>query len=48
MTVEDVLPSVQRHLADYLAWAPYEATPDYGPRPEPGRAPRIELITPGV
>ena len=27
VTVEDVLPSVQRHLADYLAWAPYEADP---------------------
>ena len=21
----------------YLAWAPYDATPDYEPRPEPGR-----------
>jgi lipoyl(octanoyl) transferase len=48
VTVADVLPSVERHLAEYLAWKPYTPTPDYEPRPEPGRAPRIELITPGV
>ena len=48
VTVADVLPSVERHLAEYLAWEPYTPTPDYEPRPEPGRAPRIELITPGV
>jgi lipoyl(octanoyl) transferase len=46
VTVSDVLPSVQRHLADYLAWAPYTPTPDYEPRPEPGRGPRIPLVTP--
>jgi lipoyl(octanoyl) transferase len=46
VTVSDVLPSVRRHLTDYLAWAPYTPTPDYEPRPEPGRAPRIELVTP--
>jgi lipoyl(octanoyl) transferase len=45
--IEDVLSSVRRHLAAYLAWQPYDATPDYEPRPEPGRGPRIELITPG-
>ncbi|MEO9325265.1 lipoyl(octanoyl) transferase LipB [Nocardioides sp. C4-1] len=48
VTVHDVLPSVERHLRHYLAWGPYEATPDYEPRPEPGRAPRIELIRPGA
>src|SRR6478672_9195543 len=48
VTVAEVLPSVERHLAEYLAWEPYTPTPDYEPRPEPGRAPRIELITPGV
>jgi lipoyl(octanoyl) transferase len=48
VTVADVIPSVERHLAAYLAWAPYDATPDYDARPEPGRAPRIELVTPGV
>ena len=46
VTVADVLPSVERHLAEYLAWGPYSPTPDYEPRPEPGRAPRIELVTP--
>ena len=47
VTVAEVLPLVRRHLVTYLAWAPYDATPDYEPRPEPGRAPRIELVTPG-
>jgi lipoyl(octanoyl) transferase len=50
VTVSDVLPLVERHLTDLLAWAPYDATPDYEPRPEPGRSagrtPRIELLTP--
>ena len=46
VTVTDVLPSVERHLRDYLAWAPYDATPDYDARPEPRRTPRIELVTP--
>jgi lipoyl(octanoyl) transferase len=46
VTVSDVLPSVERHLTEYLAWAPYTPTPDYEPRPEPGRSPRIELVTP--
>jgi lipoyl(octanoyl) transferase len=35
--VAEVLPLVRTHLADLLAWAPYDATPDYDPRPEPGR-----------
>ena len=46
VTVSEVLPHVERHLADLLAWAPYDPTPDYEPRPEPGRTPRIELLTP--
>jgi lipoyl(octanoyl) transferase len=46
VTVSDVLPSVQRHLTECLSWAAYTPTPDYEPRPEPGRAPRIELLTP--
>ncbi len=45
--VTDVLPTVERHLEDLLAWAAYEPTPDYDARPEPGRAgPRIALLTP--
>ena len=37
VTVAEVLPLVERHLSDLLAWAPYDPTPDYEPRPEPGR-----------
>jgi lipoyl(octanoyl) transferase len=44
VTVSDVLPSVRRHLTDLLAWAPYEPTPDYEPRPEPGRLPRVPVL----
>jgi len=46
VSVPDVLPLVERHLRHYLAWAPYAATPDYEARPEPGRVPRIQLLTP--
>jgi lipoyl(octanoyl) transferase len=46
VTVAETTPYVERHLADYLAWAPYDATPDYEPRPDPARQPRIELLTP--
>lgn len=46
VSVHDVLPSLQRHLTDHLAWAPYTPTPDYDARPEPGPLPRIELLTP--
>ncbi|WP_204164385.1 lipoyl(octanoyl) transferase LipB [Nocardioides daejeonensis] len=45
VTVADVLPSVQQHLSELLAWQPYDATPDYEPRPEPKR---IQLVTPGA
>ncbi len=48
VTVSEVIPAVRRHLADLLAWAPYDATPDYEPRPDPGRTPRIELVTPAT
>jgi lipoyl(octanoyl) transferase len=46
VTVSDVLPIAERHLRELLAWAPYDPTPDYDPRPEPGRTPRIRLLTP--
>ena len=46
VSVSDVIPSVERHLDDLLAWAPYTPTPDYEPRPEPVHAPRIQLVTP--
>ena len=48
VSIDDVLPSVRRHHSAYLAWQPYAATPDYEPRPEPGRGPRIELVRPGA
>ena len=48
VTVAEVLPVVQRHLDDLLAWGPYEATPDYEARPDPSRTPRIQLVTPGA
>ncbi|QIK68433.1 lipoyl(octanoyl) transferase LipB [Nocardioides sp. HDW12B] len=35
--VEEVAPLVSTHLRELLAWEPYERTPDYEPRPEPGR-----------
>ncbi|MDT9592615.1 lipoyl(octanoyl) transferase LipB [Nocardioides zeae] len=44
--IAEVLPLVEAHLRDLLAWGEYTATPDYEPRPEPPRAPRIELVTP--
>jgi lipoyl(octanoyl) transferase len=47
VAVEEVLPSVRRHLTTYLGWAPYVATPDYEPRPDPAKRPRIELVRPG-
>ena len=43
--VSEVIPVVERHLRDLLAWTPYDATPDYEARPEP---PRIALVRPGV
>jgi lipoyl(octanoyl) transferase len=49
VTVHEVLPLVERRLDELLAWAPYDATPDYAPRPEPGRAPagvRVSVLNP--
>ncbi len=46
VTVTEVLPLVERQLRHYLGWSSYEPTPDYEPRPEPGRVPRIELVRP--
>jgi lipoyl(octanoyl) transferase len=41
VTVEEAAPVIERHLRELLAWAPYDPTPDYDPKPEPGRAPRL-------
>ena len=46
VTVEEVVPYVERHLSELLAWAPYDATPDYPAKPEPGRG--VRLITPSL
>ena len=44
--VTEVEPLVEQQLRHYLAWGPYDPTPDYEPRPDPARQPRIELLTP--
>jgi lipoyl(octanoyl) transferase len=41
VTVEEAAPVVERHLAELLAWTPYDPTPDYPAKPEPGRKPRL-------
>jgi len=49
VTVSEVLPSVRRHLTELLSWSTYVSTPDYDPRPEPGRvAPtlRVPVVNP--
>ncbi|NYG55640.1 lipoyl(octanoyl) transferase LipB [Nocardioides perillae] len=48
VTVAEVLPLVRKHLDRLLAWDAYDRTPDYDPRPEPGRGPRVELVRPGA
>ena len=37
VTIGEVIPLVEKHLTELLAWAPYVPTPDYEARPEPGR-----------
>ena len=47
ISVADVVPVLEHELTQMLAWAEYFPTPDYEPRPEPGRAavggPRVEI-----
>lgn len=47
--VTEVLPVLQRELDRMLRWEDYTSTPDYEPRPEPGRAtvggPRVEVLS---
>ena len=45
VTTREVVPVVRRHLSELLAWAPYDATPDYPAKPEPGRG--YQLLSPG-
>jgi lipoyl(octanoyl) transferase len=42
VSTEEVVGLVEEHLERMLAWAPYDATPDYEARPEPGRQPGRE------
>ncbi|MCX6399365.1 MAG: lipoyl(octanoyl) transferase LipB [Propionibacteriales bacterium] len=35
--VSEVLDAVRRHLGELLTWGPYDATPDYEPRPDPAK-----------
>jgi lipoyl(octanoyl) transferase len=44
VSVPEVAPIAERHLREMLAWAPYDPTPDYDPRPEPGRAARDRRV----
>jgi lipoyl(octanoyl) transferase len=44
--VSEARPVVERHLTDLLAWSPYVSTPDYEPRPEPGRRTPGDLRVP--
>jgi len=48
VTVADVMPSLRTRLAEMLAWQPYVPTADYDPKPEPGRTPKIPLLTPSA
>jgi lipoyl(octanoyl) transferase len=44
VTIDEVLPSVRRHLADLLEWKPYAPTQDFEPRPDPARAARVPVL----
>ena len=45
VTVAEVVPVAQRHLADLLAWGDYTPTPDYEARPEPPHL-RVPVLNP--
>ncbi|MGZ4501682.1 MAG: lipoyl(octanoyl) transferase LipB [Nocardioidaceae bacterium] len=47
VTVEETAPVVERRLRELLAWAPYDATPDYPAKPEPGTK-KYRLIDPAA
>lgn len=49
VSVEETIPYVERRLEELLAWAAYDPTPDYEPRPEPQRTAvglRVPVINP--
>ncbi|MGZ4443890.1 MAG: lipoyl(octanoyl) transferase LipB [Nocardioidaceae bacterium] len=47
VTVEETAPVVERRLRELLAWAPYDPTPDYPAKPEPGTR-KYRLIDPAA
>ncbi|HLN78332.1 MAG TPA: lipoyl(octanoyl) transferase LipB [Nocardioidaceae bacterium] len=44
VSVEECAPVVERHLREFLAWAPYTPTPDYEPRPDPAKVRRNDTL----
>jgi lipoyl(octanoyl) transferase len=48
VTVAEMAPIAQRHLERLLQWAPYDRTPDLPAKPEPGRTPRVPLLSPSA
>ncbi len=46
VTVHEVAPLLQPHLDRLLSWAPYQRTPDYAPKPEPGARVRVPVVNP--
>ena len=44
VTVAEVVPVVERHLRELLAWAPYTRTPDYEPRPDPAKVSHADTL----
>jgi lipoyl(octanoyl) transferase len=46
VTCAEVIPLVEQHLSDLLAWSAYVPTPDYEARPEPGRRAAGDLRVP--
>jgi lipoyl(octanoyl) transferase len=46
ITVAEVAPVVERHLARMLAWAAYDRTPDLAAKLEPGTRLRVPVLNP--
>ena len=46
VTVHEVAPLLRPHLDRLLSWAPYDRTPDYAPKPEPGTRVRVPVVNP--
>ena len=46
VSVHEVAPLLRPHLDRLLSWAEYTRTPDYAPRPEPGRRVRVPVVNP--